>query len=232
MANVEAALTYARQLAQTDSNGISDTLGLAFANDAKQDFVRDLVERNIDAAQTSESYADLTTDNPNTYAWPDDMFALKTIEVDFTGAGGSNFLAAQQYDVSNIQFVSFSYLRVNQPTTIPLFDNRGDTFEIVPVPTAAVTGGLRIFYYLAPSDYSAISETIEYPISLDYRCLSAKMAYLYALSLEKGGMASQGLATDYEADYQRRLKKIIRILAPSSQQPIQPTPLRLSGWAY
>lgn len=232
MAAVSDAITFARQLAQTDSNGISNALGLAFANDAKDDFITDLLERNIDAAQTSEAYADLTTDNPNTYAWPSDMFSLKTIEVDYTGSGGQNFLPVNQYDVSNIQAVSFSYLRVNQPITNPLFDNRGDTFELVPIPTSAVTGGLRIFYFLAPADYSSVNDTIAYPISLDYRALSAKIAYLYALSLEKGGMANPGLATDYEADYQRRLKKIIRILSPGTQQPKQPTPLQITGWQF
>lgn len=232
MSTVADAITYTRQLAQTDSNGISDTLGTAFVNDARQDFIRDLVDRGIDAAQTYEAYADLTTNNPNTYLWPTDMFALKTIEVDFTGAGGQNFLQVQQYDVSNIQDVSFSYLRVNQPSTVPLFDNRGDSFELVPIPPTPITGGLRIFYFLVPTDYVLTSETIAYPMSLDYRCLSAKAAYFYALSLEKGGRVTKGLAADYEAEYQRRLTKIITILAPGSKQPIQPTPLQISGWQY
>src|SRR5882724_6151136 len=143
MSQVSDVITYARQLSQTDSNGISDTLGIAFTNDALQDYIRDLIDRGIDAAQTQESYADLTTNNPNTYLWPSDMFALKTIEIDFTGAGGQNFLQAQQYDVANIQNVSFSYLRVNQPSTMPIIDNRGDTFELAPIPTTAIVGGVR-----------------------------------------------------------------------------------------
>lgn len=232
MSTVNDVLTYARQLSSTDSNGISDTLGIAFTNDALQDFIRDLVDRGIDAAQTYEAYADLTTNNPNTYLWPSDMFALKTIEVDFTGSGGQNFLQAQQYDVSNIQNVSFSYLRVNQPSSIPLFDNRGDTFELAPIPPAPVTGGLRIFYYLLPTDFTTTADTITYPITLDYRCLAAKVSYFYALSLEKGGRTTGGQAADFEAEYQRRLNKIITILAPGSKQPIQPTPLQDSGWEY
>lgn len=232
MSTVLDAITYARQLSSTDSNGIDDTLGLAFVNDAVQDFIRDLVNRGIDAAQTYEAYADLTTNNPNTYLWPTDMFALKTIEVDFSGAGGQNFLQVQAYDVANIQQVSFSYLRANQPSSAPLFDNRGDSFELVPIPPTAITGGLRIFYYLTPTPFTTTADTLAYPLTLDYRCLSAKAAYFYALSLEKGGMISKGLASDFEAEYQRRLQKIITILAPSSKQPIQPTPLAISGWQF
>ena len=81
--SVQAAIVYSRQLAQTDSNGIGSTLGIAFYNDALQAMTRDLINRGIDAAQTQEAYRDLTTDNPNTYLWPTDMFALKTLEINW-----------------------------------------------------------------------------------------------------------------------------------------------------
>lgn len=229
MATVDSILTYARQIAQTDTGGISDTLGLAFCNDALQNFTRSLIERDIDGAQTQESYTNLTTTNPNTYAWPSDMFMLKTIEVNMTGGDSQNFLQATGMDVANIQNTSFDWLRVNQSTTDPLFDNRGDTFEIFPVPGAAVTGGLRIFYFLQPTEYTLTSDTINYPQSLDYRCLSARVAALYGLSL---GDSGQGLMERANLEYEKRLKDIINILAPASQQPIQAQPLRINGWQF
>lgn len=232
MATAEDIITYARVLAQTDSNGITDDAGLAYANDSLQDFTRELIARDIDAAQTQEAYTPTTTNNPNTYAWPTDMYALKTIEVDFTGTGGQNYLQATSLDVANIQNVSFDWLRLNQSAGSPLFDNRGDTFEIFPVPPVATAAGLRIFYYLQPTEFANLSSTVTYPMTLDYRCLSAKVAYLYALTLDKGGITSGGLAADMEAEYQKRLKKIIEILAPGTQQPIQPTPLAMTGWNY
>lgn len=232
---VDDVLTYARQLAQTDSNGISDTLGLSFANDALQNMTRAMFARDIDAAQTAEAYTSITpSDNPpGQFAWPDDMYALKTVEVDWTGAGGQNFIQAQPVDVSNIQFVSFDYLRKNQPTTWPLFDNRGDTGEIFP--TTTVTATVRIFYFKKPTEYTLTSDSILYPQSLDYRCLSARVAALYALSLGQTGMKNRysvSVMSAFETEYQKRLDDIINILAPSSQQPIQATPIQISGWQY
>lgn len=225
MATVTDVLTYARQLAQTDSNGITDTLGLAFANDALQNITRELLNRNIDAAQTQESYTNLTTSNPNTYAWPSDMFALKTIEVNTT-TNQQDYLQAKAVEVANIQNSSFDWLRVNQSSASPLFDNRGDTFELFPIPGAAITNGIKIFYYLTPTEYSSTGSTVTYPQSLDYRCLAARVASLYA--------ASQGqmdMMQAMELEYQKRLQQIIKILAPSSQQPIQVEKLHLTGWS-
>lgn len=233
MATVADIITYARQLAQTDSSGIPDALGLAFCNDALQNMTRSLVARDIDAAQTQESYTNLTTNNPNTYAWPVDMYSLKTIEVDFTGSGGQNYLQATMVEVANIQNVSFDWLRLNQPISQPLFDNRGDTFEIFPIPPNATANGLRIFYFLQPTEYADLTSTINYPQSLDYRCLAARVASLYALSQEKTGMKNRysvSVMTALENEYQTRLKDIITILAPASQQPITPQPLAVTGW--
>ncbi len=40
------------------------------------------------------------------------------------------------------------------------------------------------------------------------------------------------MAERSEMEYQRRLGKIITILAPGTQQPIQPTPLQITGWQF
>lgn len=225
--SVLSAIQYTQQLAQTDSNGIGSVVGLAFYNDALQNMTRDLVNRGIDAAQTQEAYRDLTTSSPNTYLWPGDMFSLKTIEVNFQDNQQQNYLQATPMDVANIQYRSFDWLRANQPTTEPLFDNRGDQFEIFPTPLASNTNGIRIFYFLTPTEAPDVGTAIMYPQTLDYRALSAKMASMYYKSQNDTEMAQV-----YEADYQERIKKIINILAPSSQQPISPTPLSMTGWNF
>ena len=225
--SVLSAITFAQQLAQTDSNGIGSVLGLALYNDALQEMTRDLVNRNIDAAQTQESYTNLTTDSPNTYAWPTDMFSLKTIEVNYQDQTEQNYLQAKPVDVSNIQYKSFSWLRENQAQNEPLFDNRGDTFEIFPTPTATNSQGIRIFYFLTPTEALDVGTAINYPQTLDYRALSAKMASMYYKTQNDAEMA-----TIYETEYLNRIGKIINILAPSSQQPIQPQRLAIDGWQF
>lgn len=227
MTSVLSAITYAQQLAQTDSNGITSVLGLALYNDSLQTMTRDLINRGIDAAQTKEAYADLTTTSPNTYAWPTDMYALKTIEVNWQDTQQQNYIQATPMDVANIQDKSFSWLRANQDQQNPLFDNRGDTFEIFPTPTAANAQGIRIFYFLTPTEAPDVGTAIQYPQTLDYRALSCLMASRYYKSQEDVDMA-----TVYEKEYAERIGKIINILAPSSQQPISPEPLRLTGWNF
>ena len=40
------------------------------------------------------------------------------------------------------------------------------------------------------------------------------------------------MAAIYDAEYESRVGKIIKILAPGTQQPISPKSLALSGWEY
>lgn len=225
--SILSAIQYAQQLAQTDSNGIDSVLGLSFANDALQTWTRDMLNKNIDAAQTQEAYRDLSTNSPNTYLWPSDMFALKTIEVNWQDQTQQNYQAAQVIDVANIQEKSFSWLRANQTQQQPLFDNRGDQFEIFPTPQTGNAQGIRIFYYLTPTEFTDVGQAILYPQLLDYRTLSCKMASMYYKTQSDAEMAAT-----YEQEYQDRIKKINNIVAPGTQQPIQPTPLRISGWQY
>lgn len=227
MSTVSDAINYARAMCQTDSNGISDANGLIFASDAKNNIIRALVEHDIDAAQTKEAYLVLSpSDNPiGQFNWPSDMFGLKTVEIDYTASGGQNYLQAQPLDVANIQFVSWDYLRANQPTNMPLFDNRGDKGEVFPSPFASAL--IRIFYFLQPADYSSISDTISYPISLDYRMLGTRIAALYETSL-----GDENMALGFNTEFATRLQDVIKILAPSSQQPIQATAILISGWGY
>jgi len=227
MTSVLAAITYAQQLAQTDSKGIGSVFGLSLYNDSLQTFHRDLINRGIDASQTQEAYRDLTTDSPNTYLWPDDMYALKTIEVNWQDNNAQNYLQAVQMDVANLQNVSFSWLRSNQNQTAPIFDNRGDQFEIFPTPTVANAQGIRIFYYLTPTEAADVGQPIQYPLTLDYRAGSCKMAALYYKSQNDAEMAAV-----YDAEYLQRIEKIIKILAPGTQQPITPQPLAITGWGF
>lgn len=223
--SVLSAITYTQQLAQTDSNGIGSVLGLALYNDARMEWTRDMLNKNMDAAQTQEAYRDLSTNSPNTYLWPDDMFALKTIEVNWSDTTEQNYLQAQSLDVANIQYKSFSWLRANQGQTKPLFDNRGDQFEIFPTPTVGNAQGIRIFYFLKPTDAVDVGEAIPYPQLLDPRTLSFKMASTYYRT-----QSDKDMAAEYETQYQQRMSKVIRIVEPGTQQPITPTPLAVTGW--
>ena len=229
MATVEDAITYARQKAQTDINGITETTGLAWANNGLLDITRDFIVRGIDAAQVMESY---TTSNPSDnppgqFAWPSTMWMLKTIAVDYSNTGGQNYLQAEKMDVSNLQFqTSWDFVRSNQSTEKPLFTNHGDTGEIFPTPM----GGpclVKIYQYLQPTEYPSTSTTIAYPQSLDYRALGDKILAAYYESLTEFDVAGY-----WTGQYMKKFNDSFNILAPQSKQPITPQRLAITGFEF
>lgn len=229
MATVLDAITYARQKAQTDSNGISDTNGLAWANNGLVDITRDLISRSIDASQIQESYATLSPSDPQPgrFAWPSDMFALKTVEADYSNSGGQNYIQAEKLDVANLQGgTSWDFIRLNQDTQQPQFTNHGDTGEVFPNPVNAML--IRIYYYLTPTEYSSTSSTINYPQSLDYRALGDKILEGYYQSLTQFDVAEYWGKTMYG----KKLNDSINILGPQSKQPIKPQRLSITGWEF
>lgn len=229
MSTVSTVLTFSRAQAQTDANGLTDTLGLIYANEAMVDFRRRLIAQGVDASQTQEAYSDGTA-NQGTYLYPTDMFFLKAIEVNFTDITASNYIPAEQIDVSNLSGQnSFSWLRANQNNQRPKFDDRGDQFEIFPTPTSAnnLTQMFRIFYFLQPTEYTSTSDNISYPETLDYRLLGWRIAsdYYYALNkMEEGDM--------FNNKYEERVKQLISTLGRGIQTPMQATVIQDSGWEY
>lgn len=227
MATVSTVLNFARAQTQSDSNGLTDTNGLIFANEALLDYRRRMLNAGLDASQIQEAYTDIVA-NTGTYAYPTDMFWLKTIEVNYTNTAQNGFLQADQVDVSNLpNKTSFGYLRANQPTSKPVFDDRGDWFEIFPTPINSVSGGIRIFYFLEPTEYTGTSDTISYPESLDYRVLGWRISSSYFKSLGKFDEANA-----MEGEYEKHFTQIISTLGRGVQQPMQATPIPWTGWGF
>src|SRR3990167_631049 len=223
------ALSFARTQSQTDINGLSNAHGIIFANEALVDFRRRLIVAGVDVSQLQESYRD-GAGNVGTYLYPTDMFWLKSIELNYGGTNADGYLTATQLDVSNIPGnKSIGWIRTNASTSNPYFDDRGDWFEIFPTPTSDSSQLIRIFYYLEPTEYSAVGDTIVYPESLDYRALGWRIASNYKYSLG-GDNIKEGDA--FNLKYEERVKQLIATLSRGVQQPIQATPLQISGWEF
>ncbi len=235
MSTLSTVLSFSRAQAQTDSNGLTDTNGIIFANSRLVDFHRQLVNHGVDASQIQEAYCNgvvPATGNGTTLAYPTDCLALKTIEVNFLDNQPQNYVRAEQVDISNLSGQnSFSYLRQNASTNAPLFDDRGDWYEIFP----AFQGGnnlsqaIRLFYYLKPTEYTSTSDTIGYPESQDYRILGWGICADYYYSLNKFNEAQI-----FEKKYQDRVTQYISTLGRGSQQPIQATVPDVgdNGWNF
>lgn len=220
-------LNFARAQCQTDSNGLTDANGIIFANEALLDFHRTFIDKGVDASQIQESYADLNV-NVGTYLYPTNMFFLKAIELNYADQTASNYMVAHQVDASNLPGdTSFSWLRSNAKTQSPEFDDRGDLFEVFPTPTATNTQGIRILYFLSPTEYAATSDTVSYPVSLDYRTIGWRIAANYKRSLLDFPSADK-----FDAEYLKHLTQLTGTLARGSQQPIQATTIQDTGWQY
>lgn len=233
MATLANVLAFSRAQAQTDSNGLTDTNGIIFANEALVDFHRRLVNKGVDASQVQEAYQDATvaaSGSGSTFLYPTDMLFLKAIELNYSNTNAQDYKVATQVDVSNLSaWQSFSYLRQNGDPFNPQFDDRGDWFEAFPAFTSAhnLTRAMRIFYFLKPTEYTATSDTIAYPESQDMRILGWRIAAMYYYSLNK---MIEGDA--FNQKYEERVEQYCATLARGTQQPIQAQVLQISGWEF
>ena len=226
---LSTVLAFVRAQCQTDSNGLTNANGIIFANEALQDFHRKLVAKSVDASQLQESYTSATA-GTGTYAYPTDMLFLKAIELNYTDTTADNYKQAQQVDVANLAGQpSFSWLRGNADKGSPQFDDRGDWFEIFPTPTSAdnLSQLIRIFYFLKPTEYSSVSDTVVYPENLDTALLGWRISAMYYYSLNK---MLEGDA--FNAKYEERVNQYISTLSRGVQQPLQATPLQITGWEF
>ena len=229
MATLANCLTFSRAQAQTDSNGLTDTNGIVFANEALLDFRRRLITAGVDASQLQESHRDGTA-GTGTYLYPTDMFWLKAIELNYEDTDPGGYRTAQQIDAANPPAgESFSSLRENASKEFPMFDDRGDWFEIYPPPTSSdsVSQLMRIFYFKEPTEFTATTDTVSYPESLDYRILGLRIASDYLDAIEKFDLAAK-----LDEKYEKRVVQLIATLSRGSQMPIQATSLSIDGWMY
>ena len=227
MSTLNTVLTFARAQALTDSNGLTDTNGIIFANEALSEFRRRLTAEGVDATGLQEAYTAMVA-GTGTYLYPTDMSWLKAIEVNYISQIAQDYLLATQVDVSNLSGqVSFSWLRTNANTAAPQFNDMGDWFEIFPTPTVNNSQGIRIWYFLEPTPFAATSDNISYPDNLDYTILGYRIAASYQRSLSNFDFA---LAMDTE--YEKKVKQWVATLGRGTQQPLQATPIPLTGWEF
>src|SRR3990167_4723399 len=227
MATLATVLTYSRTQSQTDSNGLTDPAGIIFANEAKVDFRRRLTTAGVDAAQLQEAYEDITV-SQGTYLYPTDMAWLKAIELNYGDTAQENYITAEQVDVSNLpNQTSFSWLRLNASQSRPYFNDMGDWFEIFPTPTAINAQGIRIWYFLQPTEYTAVANTIAYPESLDYRILGWRIAGNYYYSLNKFDEGDK-----FYQKYEEKVMQLISTLGQGTQQPLTAIGIQDNGWSY
>lgn len=227
MSTVANVLQFARAQVQNDSNGLTDDNGLIYINEALFDFRRRLTTAGVNAAQLQESYTDLIG-GTGTYLYPTNLAWLKAIELNYADTTPQNYVLAEQVDESNLPGnTSFSWLRLNAQTQRPYFSNKGDWFEVFPTPTSTNAAGIRIWYFLNPTEFTSTSDNISYPESQDYRILGWRVAanFYRALNNFEG-------AVIYDKEYENRVTQLIQTLGPGTQQPLEAKAIQETGWNF
>lgn len=231
---VSQLLTQAEVKCQIASGAINNTtIGIPLLNEAMFDFRTSLIQNGVDAAPIQEAYIATVTPptvGGSTFSYPSDMYFLKTIAVNMTNTQALGYIQAQQVDVSNTpNQVAFDYLRSQQPSSQPLFDDRGSYYEIFPSFTSAMnlTNAIKVIYFQQPTPYVTTADALSYPDTLDWYILALRVASLFFQSLNKFDEANF-----WDVKYQERLRKLIDTLDRGSQQPLQATPIQLTGWEF
>lgn len=233
MSTLSDVLVFSRAQSLTDSNGLTDASGIIFANEALFDFHRKLVNGGIDASSIQEAYRDgsvPSSGNGSTYLYPTDAMFLKAIEINYADANAQNYIKAEQVDHSNLAGgTSFSWLRANCSKQTPKFADNGDWYEIFPAFSSGdnLSQAIRIIYFQKPTEFTATSNTINYPSSLDYRILGWRISADFYYSIDKIAEGDK-----YNDRYEERVRQLIATLGRGSQQPLQATAIPLTGWDF
>ena len=238
MAILSSSITLARELAHTDSNGLTDALAIDFANFVSMKMRKMLIDRGIDAAPVQEALKNIV-DNQGTYLYPSDMFYVpKYMEINWfeNPVTSANFTSVDKFKESNtLPTQGLSWLRLNQPNSNPMVDYRGDYFEIVPTPSYkfwngksgdTLTNGIRLFYYVQPVLYATTGDTMTDPEALDYFSFAELIKQTYFYSLEKISK------DDLEKDFLQEVGRLIKIIQGDGSQPTLPKGLGLTGWEF
>jgi len=231
MATLSDSAKIARQLASTSATGLTTTLVVDFSNYASMKLRKMLIDKGIDACPVQESTKTLV-DGQGTYLYPADMFYVpKYVEINWwTPSDQSLWVQTDKVAESNLlPNKGISWLRKNQSASKPLIDYRGDYYEILPTPLASfrtLTNALRIFYYLQPTLYTALTDTMTYPESLDYFSFGELVKNLYLYSLEKI------TKDDMEKSFIQEVGKLVSIIQGDGSSPTRAKGLRLTGFEF
>lgn len=240
MSTTQNVIDYSRILANITSSEMSDSNGTAFLNDALYDLRRKLIDRRqdlfIQEASINITTAELDTGaTPGKFSFASDMWFLKNLQINLVDVTNQNlYVEAEQVDSSNLpNGVSWEWLKKNQPFDRPVFDFRGNVFEIAPTPTSVMNNGtvpmvaaIKYFYFLGPTDLSTMAGTLAFPETFDYRILSYKVAAIYFSTI--GSPLADGL----DKGYNDRVKDLISMVGSGVQTPTKSRGIQADGWNF
>lgn len=149
-----------------------------------------------------------TTDligNQQEYQLPDDCMRLKKVEILYDG---TNWMAGKFFDInqrptygvngtmgSEVLPTDSTTITNNYSTDWPMVDVLENSLFLYPIPTATVTGGLKLYYFKRPQDMTLTSQSADLPkeyhsylvesVTLDVEVTKGKLAASVALEKQE-----------------------------------------------
>lgn len=144
---------FARRFANADSNSYPNPEIDASINRYYQTIVNEAIKSNDSwDFQGERATADLVADQKE-YTFPTDLIKVKRVEITYDG---TNWYKCRIFDIET-RDGSLDDTTVNKDftTTDPYVDLYDNSMFIYPIPSAAVTGGLKIWYQKEITELSA-----------------------------------------------------------------------------
>jgi hypothetical protein len=238
MATVADVLSLARTLSGKDSNSLTDTIGLALANNSLMALRLILAERREDLF-TKETAIDILATNiiggatPGIFNFPTDILTLKALFINYIDPTNQNvFKPMTIMDPSNLPMgQSLDWIRLNASQDKPQYDYQGATFEVFPTPKDILTGAIKCLYFMKPTEYTATSSNIIYPESVDWRALAYMIGSDYLFSIAEDN-ATMNLAKLLMDKTNIRVESFINAISEGAQNQANTKNVPLSGYEF
>lgn len=209
-------LTTIRFITNTNSTTFTDATMYRLASERHKQLI-------IELSKLKEGYLETTAsqdlvNGTQAYALPSGMLRLKRAEIQY--ATGGVWRTVKIFDIN--EFPS----QPNDTTTIsgnyskdaPYGDIMGNNLNLYPIPDAAVTNGLKLWYVALPSDFTATSDTPTAPA--DYHRLLCDLIATDVRQMKSELTASQALQE--EASCWEMLKRQVSPRAIGEDQHAKP----------
>jgi hypothetical protein len=135
---------YARFLTNTSSTTFTDADTLVSANVWYDILMGEVVAAMDDWDIGGELATADTVASQQEYTFPTDIFKIKRIEVTYDGV---NWSVATRFDVNEMSRpTDTTSISQNFSTSKPFVDTYDNSIFLYPIPTLAITGGIKIFY--------------------------------------------------------------------------------------
>jgi hypothetical protein len=148
--------SYARFLTNTNSTTFTDADTLVSANVWYDTLAAEIVAAMDDWDIGGEISTADTVANQQEYVFPTDIFKIKRIEVTYDGI---NWSVANRFDVNEMSRpTDTTTIQQNFSTSKPYVDTYDNSIFLYPIPTLAITGGIKIFYEPLVTQLSGASD--------------------------------------------------------------------------